>query len=249
MRESFEIFQAYQGSGFYSLLFIICLCYLWVVEKEKKIRYLFIYVPAIIQILFFIPLFRMGYQVLDQETYYRILWLLPMTIVIAYSGVKLIGKHTRAGLVLVSIFLVIGGSYVYKNPYITKAENLYHLPQETIEICDMIMPEEGRERIWVVVPDELIHSVRQYTTRIQLAYGREQIVASWKKVVHPIYELMQEDVLDSSALNELMIEYRVNYIVLEVDKETDRALDTIGIKEIGRTTNYMIYQNTNVILP
>ena len=54
-------------------------------------------------------------KVEEAGTYYRILWLLPMTVVIAYAGVKLIGRHTRIGLAAMVIVLVLGGEYLYKS--------------------------------------------------------------------------------------------------------------------------------------
>ena len=61
-------------------------------------------------------------KVEEAGTYYRILWLLPMTVVIAYAGVKLIGRHTRIGLAAIVIVLVLGGEYLYKSQYVTRAE-------------------------------------------------------------------------------------------------------------------------------
>ena len=145
MREIIEIFKAYNGTGYYCILFIIALIYLWFTEEDKRIRALLIYTPTVIQILFFTPIFYMIYNRLDDGTYYRILWLLPMTVVIAYAGCKVIGIHTRVGLALLSAILVMSGTYVYKSVYMTRAENEYHIPQEVVEVCEIIKPEEGKE--------------------------------------------------------------------------------------------------------
>ena len=65
-----------------------------------------------------------------------------MTVVIAYSACKVIGRHTRIGLAMVSILLIISGTYVYKSVNMSKAENVYHIPQEAVDICEMIKPGE-----------------------------------------------------------------------------------------------------------
>ena len=52
MREIIEIFKAYNGTGYYCILFIIALIYLWFTEEDKRIRALLIYTPTVIQILF-----------------------------------------------------------------------------------------------------------------------------------------------------------------------------------------------------
>jgi len=242
-----EIFKAYNGTGYYCMLFIICLIYLWFVEEDKRIKALLVYAPTVIQLLFFIPFFYMIYVKLDSETYYRILWLLPMTVVIAYAGCKLIGVHTKIGLALLSVILVMSGTYVYKSVYMTKAENAYHIPQEVVDVCDMIKPEEGRERVWAVVPLDMIHYVRQYTTEIQLAYGRESMIYTWVINENQLYLLYREETMDLKKLSDLSTDYYCNYVVLEKDRVlTGGKPEDFELSKIGETKNYDVYRNNRV---
>lgn len=247
MKDILEIFKAYNGTGYYCILFIIALIYLWFIEEDKRIKVLLVYVPTFIQILFFVPYFYMIYNRLDEGTYYRILWLLPMTVVIAYAGCKVIEMHTRIGLALISAILIMSGTYVYKSVYMSKAENEYHLPGEVVEICDMIKPDEGRERVWAVVPTQLAHYVRQYTTTIQLAYGRDSMVQSWKRLENPLYDLYMEPIIDVGELSELATEYYCNYVVIDKERIL-KGGDPIdhGLTRIGETENYLVYRNEKV---
>ena len=247
MREILEIFKSYNGTGYYCILFIISLIYLWFNEEDKRLRALLVYAPTLIQVLFFVPYFYMIYNRLDEGTYYRILWLLPMTVVIAYSGCRVIGVHTRIGLALLCAILVMSGTYVYKSVYMTKAENEYHLPQEVVEICDMIKPEEGRERVWAVVPTDLAHYVRQYTTTIQLAYGRDSMVQSWKRLENPLYDLYTEPVMNVDKLSEYATEYYCNYVVLDKERILEGGKpEDLGLTRIGSTEHYDVYRNEKV---
>ena len=59
--ESLVIFQNYVGFHQYRFLFVIylvCLLYLWVAEKKKSFRAIFVYTPTILLLCFFNPLFR-----------------------------------------------------------------------------------------------------------------------------------------------------------------------------------------------
>jgi len=247
METILEIFKAYNGTGYYCILFIIALIYLWFTEEDKRIKALLVYSPTLIQILFFIPYFYMIYNRLDEGTYYRILWLLPMVVVIAYAGCKVIGVHTKIGLALLSAILVISGTYVYKSVYMSKAENYYHLPQEVVDICEKIEPEEGRERVWAVVPAELAHYVRQYTTTIQLAYGRDSMVMSWKRLENPLYDLYSEPIMDVDKLSEYATEYYCNYVVLDKERILKGGKpEDLGLTLIGETEHYDIYRNEKV---
>ena len=246
MQTIMTIFKDYGGTGFYSILFVVSLIYLGYTEENRVVRTLFVYIPTVILGLFFIPLFYVLYNWLDKGTYYRILWLLPMTVVIAYAGCKAIGHHVKLGVLLGSIVLVISGTYVYASQHMTPAENMYHLPQETIDICEMIRPAEGEERVWALFPAEQVHFVRQYTTTIQMPFGRDELVKGWKDEPHPLYTLLQQDVIPVDELSELSIENYCNYIILLKTMKVDGDLEEYGIEKIGETENYLIYRNTPV---
>lgn len=246
MQTIMAIFKDYGGTGYYTILFVLSLIYLGFTEEDKRVRTILVYIPAIIFLLFFIPVFYMLYNTLDNGTYYRILWLIPMTVIIAYAGCKAIGHHTRLGVIIGCLVLIISGTYVYNSQYITKAENPYHLPQETVDICEMIMPKEGEERVWALFPVEQVHFVRQYTTTIQMPFGRENLVETWYYEHHPLYTLLQQEVIPVDELSELSIENYCNYIILLKTMEVEGDLEEYGIQLIGETENYLVYRNTPV---
>lgn len=246
MKEILIIFQAYTGSGFLTVFYLLALLYLWISEKNMTNRAIFVYGAGILQILFFIPLFYYGYQMLDEGTYYRILWILPMTVTIAYSCVKLLAKYPKVSPVIGILLIMVCGQYVYSNVYIRPAENLYHIPQETIEVCDMIMPEQEEERVTGLFPDDLIHFVRQYTSRIQMPYGRDYLAPDWIYGNHPLREVFNQKEIKISQLIRLASEYKCHYIIIEKDKKLIGDLDKLNIVRIGETTNYNIYRNNQV---
>lgn len=246
MQTIMSIFKDFGGTGFYSILFLLSLIYLGYTEEDKRVKTMLVYIPAIMLALFFLPPFYMLYNRLDEGTYYRILWLMPMTVVIAYAGCKVIGRHVKLGVLLGCIVLIISGKYVYSSQHMTPAENAYHLPQETIEICEMIRPAEGEERVWALFPAEQVHFVRQYTTTIQLPFGRDNLVESWNREIHPLYTLLQQEVIPADELSELSIESYCNYIILLKTMKVEGDLEEYGIKLIGETENYYVYRNTPV---
>jgi len=246
MREVIEIFQAYTGSGFLTILYLLALLYLWISEKNSNIRAVLVYGASIIQILFFIPFFYYGYQLLDSGTYYRILWILPMTITIAYGAVKLLSKYPKASIGIGMVMIALCGKYVYSNVYITLAENAYHIPQEAIEVCEIIMPREEEERVTGVFPDDLIHFVRQYTSRIQMAYGRDYLAPDWIYGDHPLREVLNQEEIKISQLIRLATEYKCQYIIIEKEKILIGNLEKENVIQIGETANYDIYRNLQV---
>lgn len=244
--ESVVIFKNYMGfheNGYLAGIYLFVLLYLWLTEKDKRKRAVFVYAPTLLLLMFFCPLFRKIFVRLleDSETYYRLLWLLQMSIVSAYGLIKLCGRHRRIGLVVICVAIIACGNYVYGSEHITKAENVYHLPQEAIDIVDLIEPEEGR--ITALVPADLIYYVRQYSTNIELPYGREMLIARWD-YHHAMYEAMEKaDVIETETFAELARQYPCAYVILKVDRETDKPLTECGYALYDRVGDYLIYKD------
>ena len=244
--ESVVIFKNYAGyydNGFLFGLFLFALLYLWLTEKDKVFRALFVYTPTLLLALFFFPLFRKFFVALmdDGEIYYRLLWLLQMSAVSAYGVIKFCGRHRRIGLVVVSLVIIACGSFVYNSEYITTAENPYHLPDEAVEVARLLDPEEGR--VMAVVPSDLIHYIRQYSARINLLYGREMLIDGWD-YSRDAFEVMEEaEIIDTPSFVELIRSYGCNYVVLQKDRKVAQPLTDYGFSLYAQTDTYLLYQD------
>lgn len=246
--ESVVIFKNYVGyhqNKFLFGIYLFFLLYLWLTEKEKRVRAVFVYAPTLLLFCFFCPLFRKGFVGLldDSETYYRLLWLLQMSIVSGYGMIKLCGKHRKIGLVVMCIAVVACGGFVYQSEHISKAQNWYHLPEEAVEVADLLDPGEGR--VMALVPADLVYYIRQYTTRVNLPYGREMLIARWD-YYNDLYEAMEEaPVIQTESFVELTRTYGCNYVVLKKDRKLQEPLDDYGFILYAQTDTYLIYQDTS----
>lgn len=250
--ESVVIFKNYAGSRYIMVLFLLALVFLLVKEKNKRRRAIFVYMPLTILFLFFFPIFRKVFVRLmggEGDTYYRVLWLIPMGIIIAYAGVKLgemlYHKKGVPARILTWAFLVTAvmlcGKYVYDSQYMSEAENYYHLPREVIEICDLIAPEEGEERIWAVFPTDLVYFVRQYDTNIQLLYGREMVEPKWQ-YSEPVHSVMNHPtMIDVEELLKLTRERNCTYIVLPNNKGISEEPEEYGLELLDTIDGYPVY--------
>ena len=244
--ESVVIFKNYMGfhqHRYLAFLYLGILLYLWFAEKDRHRRAGFVYAPTLLLVMFFCPLFRKLFVRLldDSETYYRLLWLLQMSLVSAYGVIRLCAAHRRIGTALACLLILFGGDYVYDSEHISKAENAYHLPQETVDIAEMIEPQEGR--ITVLVPADLIYYIRQYSSNIELPYGREMLISRWA-YHHPMYEAMEEaEVIETETFVELAREYPCAYIILKEDRETTEPLTAYGYEVYGQVDEFVIYRD------
>lgn len=243
--ECFVILKLYTGLRLLLLLSVAAWIYLLATEKNKSIRLLLVYAPFIVTALFLFPVSRKGFVALglDGETYYRILWTIPFGIIFVYGFCRLFERHRRIGLMVGTALTVLCGSYVYKGPYISRAENLYHIPDTVVKICDLIGPEDERSRVSAVMPGELIHFVRQYDASINMPYGREMLVNAWD-YYNAVYEAMEKpEVVDMEELLKAAREDYCQYIVMAKERRTDQDPEECGLLLLDEIDGYLIYED------
>lgn len=243
--ESLVIFKLYTGLKLLLGLTLLSWIYLLFAEKGRRNRLLFVYAPLLIVVLFLFPVSRWVFVAagLDGETYYRILWTVPMGIITVYGICRLFANHRRIGTAVGVALIILCGKYVYQSEYISKAENLYHIPDTVIKICDCIEPENPDARVSAVMPPELIHFVRQYSTRINMPYGREMLVNQWS-YYNAVYEAMEgSEVVDVEKLLEATREEYCQYIVLSPGRETRQDPLKCGLTLKDEIDGYRIYED------
>ena len=242
LMEILQIMRDYAGNGLAIILYIISAIYLFIKEKDETKRIVLLYSTVMIMLLFILPPFAVIiFNTMGQEVYYRILWLLPMTIVIAYAFVKVLCslpnlKWKMICCVLGGVLIILTGDYTYDNPYFSKAENRFHVPQVVMNVCDTIIIP-GRE-VRAVVPSEMLPYVRQYTANICMPYGRDVVVETWKEN-NPLYDAMESMIADCGLIAELAAEQGCHYIIMHEKREREGTL--VGYTYQRTVNGYEIY--------
>lgn len=243
--ESVVIFKLYTGLKWLFALTLVAWIYLFVREKNKSIRMVVVYAPALIFLLFLFPLSRKLFVAagLDGETYYRLIWTIPMGIIAVYGACALFGRFRKLGFVITAALIVWLGSYVYDSPYISKAENLYHIPDSVIHVCDYIGNKDASDQVLALFPEEMIHYVRQYDATIQMPYGRDMLVERWN-YYQPIHDIIKNnEVLPMEELLEQTRAVNCRYLVFRQDQQMDMTPSECGITEKAVVDGYVIYED------
>lgn len=234
----------YGGTCFIWLLLAVSVVYLMITEKKKHIRLIVIWGSLTGILLFMFPLTHYVFNLfLDSPTYYRILWTIPIGIIIAFAGTKAFLKHRLIGLCVCSAVILLTGNKVYRNRYLSISENKYQLPQQMIEICDAIHPRYFEVR--ACFPEEYIHQVLQYDSSIHLAYGREVLVSGWSDE-NAFYELEKQENIDVEKLTALCISEQIEYYVARKDKQNTASFSAFGWETYFETNDYYVYRQTEV---
>ena len=108
----------YNGDSFLIPLFLIALLFLWVTEKDRKVRVVLLYLVAALVVVFLCPVYAWIGMKIDQDVYYRVLWSLPVGVLVCYSAVRLMTRFrllVSKALVFVMAVLIfiLQGDLVY----------------------------------------------------------------------------------------------------------------------------------------
>ncbi len=246
--ESLVIFKLYTGLKPLLLLTLLMWLFLLVMEKNKTVRIVLVYAPFLVAALFLFPVSRKAFVAagLDGETYYRVLWTIPMGVIYCYGACRLFVGHRRIGLVAACVLVIVCGSFVYQSQYISRAENLYHIPDTVVKICDRIGSGDPQVRVSAVMPTELIHFVRQYDPSINMPYGREMLVERWE-YYNAVYEAMEKpEVVNMEELLSATRQEHCKYLVMGQEKQTDTDPEESGLLLIDEIDGYRIYEDPEV---
>lgn len=246
-----ELLNSYFGKNIISILYILCLVFIIIKSAHKRKSIAF---PAIIITICLIN--PVTYMVLKDKlsgnTYWRMLWMIPMILVIAYAITKLIKdvKQYMLKVILLGfiiLIIILGGNNMYINQNnFTKADNAYKLPDEVIKISDIILQDCGENENMCLFPSSLYCYARQYSSKIKLLYGRDiegYVNKVWnEEKFHVFYELNNSD-MNIPYLFFLLDKYNVNYIVLGDEIQlSGEALNVHNYYNFGTVGKYTIYK-------
>lgn len=249
-------FLMYKGEGCIFYLFLISLLLLIIMRKGRRREKDFFLLYSIgILIIYACPLTAkiiMDYCI-GRDVYWRMFWLLPIVLVIAYVLTLIFSQIKQSFLkgiwIVVAVALIgICGNSMYHNELFKNTTNYYKLPQEVIEICDIVLDDAEGGYIKMVVPNSLTSYIRQYNGSIKLAYGRE--TEKDGQVDTPeagiLYDVMNNSFEDPAALAESSKMVKCNYIVLRRTSTISESISDYSFEYLNETENYIIFRETEI---
>lgn len=233
-------YEQFKGGGMYFALFLVAMLYIFIKEKDKKKRILFIYFPILVFIVITNPLFYLVASVVfTVNTYYRLFWLLPLGIVIAYAAVLVVneGKEKLEKVIIfISVFVIIALSGKFYFDAFSEYGNSYKLPDESVLVAQLIGIDE-EENKKVLVPGELTPYIRQIDASIELLYGRRPDTAYWN---NPLATELDNGNVEYIA--KVLEEKNCQYVVFKRATVMREPIQNYGFEMINETENYVIYK-------
>jgi hypothetical protein len=251
-----NMFLAYVGDGWLRwglalVLMIICCM------KDRMVRGKFLYPTLILLVVFFNPWFygTVGIRFMN-GMYWRMLWFVPVDIILAYGILRVseyVGRRFNlfsgvACICLMAALVVLGGSPVISSETYVRPSNYYQLPQVTIEVSDALMSDMDAmnyENVRVAVPVELVTTVRQYTTRIALVYGRNAYgyINTISDREAEFFNEMSKEEPDIELVVELCSSENVRYVVFNsLYHRNYQGIEGYSFEYVGNAYGYDIYK-------
>lgn len=244
-KENIEIikntFGEFKGSGMYIALFFIAMLYIYLKEENKKIKAFLVYFPIIVLLITLNPIFnKLAGRIFTSTVYWRVYWMLPLGVVIAYAAVKFINNENERAKKIVAtigiiITIIISGRLIYNKENYKKFGNLYKVPDEAIEVVEIIR-QGDEENKKALTSEQLVAYIRQIDASIGLAYKREPTGYLDNEFVRIMHSGISEDIVNMALENDC------NYIVLDRGLVINVELHYFGFQRIAETANFIIYR-------
>lgn len=173
------IFTNYWWYGIYFVIYFVALIYL-VQQRECIMKQVFVWPFVIALFTIFNPLVMepLLLRTTDWRTRYsRFFWMLPVEILCAYLGARLIEKkqsqEERVGIILMIVCMcfLCGDS---ATPF-QMDDNIYKLDASVVEVAEMIESAADEERPVVFYDEPLYYWIRQYDASLIAAVQTKEM--------------------------------------------------------------------------
>lgn len=237
-------------------IFLISVLYIFLTEKDKKKKDFFVWYTAVIFLVIWNPIcIWILNKFINFSSMYRIYYMLPILITIAYAGVKVIEDSSKykkmIATLLISGIIVLVGKNIFSEGKLMKFSNHYKLPDEDVEVAYIISSDEETDYKKAIVPYGMSSRIRQVKPDIKLVYTR--IVSSPKDADGNVMPTDSEDptgyepvekfnVGDVEFIANLCEETNTNYVVFPKATELSDDMENHGFELYSETLNYDIYR-------
>lgn len=244
--DTFNMYFEIGGLNHMALL-IVSIILILLFSKSRRIKDINVFLP--IAIVIFVILNPVAYVLFEKTyeySYYRTFWMILTPFIIGTAVCVVMSRMEEGKRIvplLIAVILIIStGPIIGMHDRLRPIQNVYRLDSQVIEIADMIMKDECKDKK-AVVPDEIAWQIRQYKD-IKLLYGRARWDVYNKNADKTVYEMINgERDFNTDEVIRLVRDVDFKYIVLKADMADDIQMKEYGFECIGATYNYKLYKS------
>lgn len=194
-------------------------------------------------------------KIFNEGTFYRFLWMIPLTIIVSYMITDIIARKERRTHQILIVALVFGGTVLCSDNWIKEMNrnnlnNIFLLSNETQYIIQTITEDTDADRIPVVLPGKYETEVRALDARLVTAITRNAYIDFFSNGPSELFEA--EDVLiqvvnygvgiEIQKVRQALKEREVQYIVIDTTLGMHEYLTAVGCTFVGSYNTTCIYR-------
>ena len=253
-----EMIQKYGNGTGLVIIFLCCVIWIWGNCENEKKKYLMCYALGAVALLN-----SKSMQFLKNlgsgGTLYRFIWLLPMIPVMAYvlteSFVK--QKKTRdkiCWMLLLMCLLCFCGDTYLKPDRLQLPETVYGIPQDTIDISDIIEQEKQEEYVVVALEKPLQVTIRQWDASVICGITRESYImgivdddrfnamSDQEKEEQILMRMVSNgEAFDRSVMEQCIQDRQIDFIVMNKKFEMKEYMQELNCELVGENQAYEVY--------
>lgn len=249
------------GTGYF-IMYLFAVLYI-LIKGEKRDRELFLPGAAVLLVTVFNPAVPLVIdKIFDVSSeYYRLFWVAPVVILVPYVATLMIydsprGRGRQIAAILAVAVFILGGNFVYAKGF-DIAENIYKIPDELIQVADIIHDDSQKEYTKAFFEYEYNMEIRQYDPKMLLTVDREdylyamnysytdEMIADEDKPVNRILALLvRNQKITEEAFTGALEETDTEYIVVTAGHPQIPFIKRAGLYEIGRVGTHIIFKYT-----
>lgn len=260
-----DIFDKYFGSTMFGVFFILSIVYCLIMKPKYKKHIL------LGMLLLFVILYNdLSYTLISKltgegTTYYRFLWILPVTLVVAYVVVDILFKLEKLNVKLIfltgllAILVLEDGAGSVGTASIPK--NKYNISDEVIQVSEIISRDYGEgdgdavatmldKR--VAVPASMELQLRMYDASVSYGISREAFIYVSENGLgeedspYPVEEVviraLKGKQKDTEELRNCIEMLQIKYIVSPIEDQMEAYFAQAGCELIGYSKDYAVYK-------
>lgn len=247
LKQAAGFWSNYWGDSLMVWLFFASLVFLLIFRRKKKsTKYLLAYSLIVIGVFFCPVTAKIIQKCIGSLVYWRVLWLLPLTPVIAAAMTEFLKE--RKGLlqfVLVCAAagaVAISGKGIYQAGNYELVRNNQKVPVEVAALCEMVKKDAGDTPFLLAADNFISPYVRVYDPSIYMPFNREGRGGKGKKS-YRLYQALNAPELDYHHIGAMGREFSCNYLVVRYPNEQQKKeLEANQYQEVGTTGFYCLYR-------
>ena len=251
----FEVFQLYNGETWIFPLFLAAVAYLILRLDSRLRRNAVLMIVSACLFVFNEGIFRLASKISDIETFYRMIWMIPVVPILAYVMVDMVviqKKWYRKILAAAAaVFAVVFAGIPYLNADSFKLpEEIQYLDENVAEICNIISQDKEEEYPVVACDPTLVMSLRLQDPTICYSITRDiyrfddqlPMAGRWRKLQHYLLMIVNGEEVSERLMRVVLYFSRTNYVIIENRYNRDEAMQEANCRIVAKTDKYTIYR-------